>query len=200
MRVVCLSPAARAPFEDLDLAVGQFVFPTGGRRLWHALDENDERSLTRPVNRFDRTAASYVDAFDRAGEKRGSHEQALLRRGFAERARRRRRRKRPSPLDCEDDRPYGRSGIPFPEGVSDVSETCAVALARDGGGRLCFVRRAGRRVVCAYPAAQQRRTEAVARARSATARSAVARSRPAACSPPTSAAARCEPLRWRTAQ
>ena len=57
------------PFEDSDLAVAQFVFLTAALRLWHALDENDERSLIRALTRFDRTAASYVEAMDRAREK-----------------------------------------------------------------------------------------------------------------------------------
>jgi hypothetical protein len=57
------------PFEDSDLAVAQFVFLTAALRLWHALDENDERALTRALTRFDRTAASYVDALDKAREK-----------------------------------------------------------------------------------------------------------------------------------
>jgi hypothetical protein len=61
--------APSAPFEDSDLAVAQFVFLTAALRLWHALDEDDERSLTRALTRFDRTAASYVDALDRAREK-----------------------------------------------------------------------------------------------------------------------------------
>ena len=47
----------------------QFVFLSAALRLWHALDENDERALTRALTRFDRTAASYVDALDRAREK-----------------------------------------------------------------------------------------------------------------------------------
>ena len=49
--------------------MAQFVFLTAALRLWHALDENDERSLTRALTRFDRTAASYVDALDRARER-----------------------------------------------------------------------------------------------------------------------------------
>jgi len=57
------------PFEDSDLAVAQLVFLTAALRLWHALDENDERSLTRALTRFDRTAASYVDALDKARER-----------------------------------------------------------------------------------------------------------------------------------
>jgi hypothetical protein len=57
------------PFEDSDLAVAQFVVLTAALRLWHALDENDERSLTRAPARFDRTAASYVDALDKARAK-----------------------------------------------------------------------------------------------------------------------------------
>jgi hypothetical protein len=57
------------PFEDSDLAVAQFVFLTAALRLWHALDENDERALIRALTRFDRTAASYVEAMDRAREK-----------------------------------------------------------------------------------------------------------------------------------
>jgi hypothetical protein len=56
-------------FEDADLAVAQFVFLTAALRLWHALDEDDERSLTRALTRFDRTAASYVDALDKARER-----------------------------------------------------------------------------------------------------------------------------------
>jgi GAF domain-containing protein len=59
----------RRPFEDSDLAVAQFVFLTAALRLWHALDENDERALTRALTRFDRTAASYVDALDKARER-----------------------------------------------------------------------------------------------------------------------------------
>ena len=49
--------------------MAQFVFLTAALRLWHALDENDGRSLTRALTRFDRTAASYVDALDKARER-----------------------------------------------------------------------------------------------------------------------------------
>jgi hypothetical protein len=56
-------------FEDSDLAVAEFVFLSAAVRLWHALDENDERSLTRALTRFDKTAASYVDALDKARER-----------------------------------------------------------------------------------------------------------------------------------
>jgi hypothetical protein len=59
------------PFEDSDLAAAQFVFLTAAVRLWHALNENDERALTRALTRFDRTAASDVEALDRAREKAG---------------------------------------------------------------------------------------------------------------------------------
>jgi hypothetical protein len=67
--VFCHRRRPQRPFEDSDLAVAQFVFLTAALRLWHALDENDERSLTRALTRFDRTAASYVDALDRARER-----------------------------------------------------------------------------------------------------------------------------------
>jgi GAF domain-containing protein len=59
----CHRRRPRRPFEDSDLAVAQFVFLTAALRLWHALDE---RSLTRALTRFNRTAASYVDALDKA--------------------------------------------------------------------------------------------------------------------------------------
>jgi ribosome-associated protein len=150
-------------FEDSDLAVVQFRVPHC-RPASLARAGNDERCLTRGLTRFDRTAAQ-LRRLPRPEEKRGRHEQAFRWRRFAACAHERHRRERLSPLDYEDDRPYGRWGIPFPEGVSDVSETRAAALARDGGRPLCFVRRAGKRVVCAYPAAQQRRTEAAAGAR-----------------------------------
>ena len=56
--VFCHRRRPQRPFEDSDLAVVQFVLLTAALRLWHALDGNDERSLTRPLTRFDRTAAS----------------------------------------------------------------------------------------------------------------------------------------------
>jgi hypothetical protein len=62
----CHRRRRQRPFEDSDLAVAQFVFLTAALRLWH---ENDERSLTRALTRFDRTAASYVDALDKARER-----------------------------------------------------------------------------------------------------------------------------------
>jgi hypothetical protein len=62
----CHRRRPRRPFEDSDLAVAQCVFLTAALRLWHALDEIDERSLTRALTRFNRTAASYVDALDKA--------------------------------------------------------------------------------------------------------------------------------------
>jgi len=62
----CHRRRPRRPFEDSDLAVAQFAFLTAAVRLWHALDENDERSLRRALTRFDRTAASYVDGLDKA--------------------------------------------------------------------------------------------------------------------------------------
>ena len=65
----CHRQRPQRPFEDSDLAVAQFVFLTAALRVWHALDEDDERSLTRALTRFDRTAASYVDAHDKAREK-----------------------------------------------------------------------------------------------------------------------------------
>jgi hypothetical protein len=65
----CHRRRPQRPFEDSDLAVAQSVFLTAALRLWHALDENDERSLTRALTRFDRTAASYVDALDKARER-----------------------------------------------------------------------------------------------------------------------------------
>jgi hypothetical protein len=68
-RAFCHRRRPERPFEDSDLAAAQFVLLAAALRLWHALDEKDERSLTRAVTRFDRTAASYVDALDRASEK-----------------------------------------------------------------------------------------------------------------------------------
>jgi hypothetical protein len=65
----CHRRRSQRPFEDSDLAVAQFVFLSAALRLWHALDENDERAVTRALTRFDRTGASYVDALDRAREK-----------------------------------------------------------------------------------------------------------------------------------
>ena len=67
--VFCHRRRPQRTFEDSDLAVAQFVFLTAAVRLWHALDENDDRSLTRALTRFDRTAASYVDALDKARER-----------------------------------------------------------------------------------------------------------------------------------
>jgi hypothetical protein len=65
----CHRRRPQRPFGDADLAVAQFVFLTAALRLWHALDEDDERSLIRALTRFDRTAASYVEALDRARER-----------------------------------------------------------------------------------------------------------------------------------
>jgi hypothetical protein len=67
--VLCHRRRPQRPSEDPDLAVAQLVLLTAAVRLWHALDENDERSLTRALARFDRTAANYVDALDRARAK-----------------------------------------------------------------------------------------------------------------------------------
>jgi hypothetical protein len=65
----CHRRRPQRPFGDADLAVARFVFLTAALRLWHALDEDDERSLIRALTRFDRTAASYVDALDKARER-----------------------------------------------------------------------------------------------------------------------------------